>query len=293
MRLRRGSYPRRAPGESSTTSDAPPQLSLRGRARFTSAAGPSRLPESAQSSSARSRRIRGDDSTIASSVRNSFQDPFLRDIAMEVLQDATANFRERRRRAVRLHSDEASSSHSRIPTLLATAATVRARAILTEGRRSNRRNQSDGEEEHVSETTRPVVRAVLELLPGPRDGPTLEETARERARTERDRRNERRNRIMQAASSPNVEREIASVFSAIRHPAVFIDLTDDFDSPVVEPPAAAISSDSSSSATSSSSSSSSSDNSSQLASPLSAITSEEEAVNFAGAIGRRASSNEE
>lgn len=296
MRLRRGSY-RRAAGESSTASDVPPQLALRGRGRGTSSAsGPSRQQEAAQSSSGRPRRIRGEDRTNDSSDRRTFNDSLLRHFAREVFQDAgSSNFSERRRRAVRLNADEAGHSRSRIPTLLATAATVRARAILTEGRRGSiRRNHSDGEEEQVSDAARPTIQTVLELLPGPpRGGATPEISTRERARLERDRRNERRNRIMEAASfSPDIEQEIASVFSAIRAPAAFIDLTDDLndDSPLAAPMAASISSESSSSTTTTSSSS---DSSSQLASPLSAITSEEEAINFVGAIGRRASSNEE
>lgn len=294
--MRQRGVDHRVAGESSNSNNIPPQYAIRGRPRGSSSGGRQpRFPLIGPNSRETLRMIAR--SAVEESVREN--SAMVHEMGMQIfreMQDAEAavDFSERRRRAVRYNFV---GTGSEIPTLRTAAAAVRARSLIS-GRR-NRRNQSnavDEEEEVISiraRTDPSTFRTVFEILPGPGE-PTPEEAARERARRERDHRNERRNRIMESASSPDIQQEMASVFSGLRRnrtmaPALpMIDLTSSVERPVVPPPTAVMSSDSSSSATTSSS-----ESSSQLASPLSAITSEEESTNFLGTIGQRTSSNEE
>lgn len=312
MRLRRGTY-RRPVAEDSNASDAPPllrQFAVRGRARGSaSSSGHARLPEAPQSSTGRARRVRGEDSTF--SLAPAEREAMIHHLAMEMFNESGLTFSERRRRAVRINTEEPGSSRTQIPTLRTAAAVARARSLIAVGRRNaSRRNQSSQPESAEAAARRltgyPTIRYQGGVVPEtpdyeiaipivlPNFGTSGVEAARERARRERDRRNERRNLMMQEALSPNIEQEMASVFASVRRipRESVIDLTND-DSSVSPSLASANVILGESSSSSASSSSSSSDSSSQLASPLSAITSEGESINFLGAIGRRSSSNEE
>lgn len=303
MRLRRSMNHRRVvvAGESSSSSNIPPQSAVRGRSRGSSSS--SSQPRLTEAPRSRPRMVTSSALDVGMTeaeherLDETFQElgrRFFRETFPDV--DAALDFSERRRRAVRYNLP--GSSGSQIPTLRTAAAAVRARAIISGRRNSTRRNQgtADNEDEQVirmrARTDPSTFRTVFDILPGPGE-PTLEEAARERARLEREHRREARNRVMDSSSQPPPRVPRASRTTTgcrVRLPAVpIIDLTTNEDRPVspISPVARILSSDSSST------SSSSSESGSQLASPLSAITSEEESSSFLGAIGNRTSSNEE